>query len=190
MLEQGNQLDAFVESSIEVLAGNGDRDRVESGNDEQSLVNALSPPRRPGTNNRSGADARNGNNDTFMQGPQQQNVRSRAQANGVRREVGMADNRRAGGRGGRRRLVRRSDNRTLRDMPDVLAYDSEELVVDGYVQSPESLYNEDSEDEEEDSASDASDLDSSPEVVRHRYQVNRANVHEVGRRMRHEMEEE
>ena len=76
-------------------------------------------------------------------------------------------------------------------MPDVLAYDSEELVVGGYAQSPESDYNEDSiEDEEEDSASDASDLESSPEVVRHRFQVNRANVHEVGSRQRQALEDE
>ena len=45
VLEQGNQLDAFVESSID-LPADGGRERVESGYDDQSLVNALSPPRR------------------------------------------------------------------------------------------------------------------------------------------------
>ena len=56
VLEQGNQLDAFVESSIEVLNGGAwqnDRDRQgESGYVEQSLVNALSQsPQRPQNNN-------------------------------------------------------------------------------------------------------------------------------------------
>ena len=47
MLEQGNnQLDALAESSIEDMNGG----RGESGYiEEQSLVNALSPPRRPGS---------------------------------------------------------------------------------------------------------------------------------------------
>ena len=45
VLEHGNhQLDALAESSIEDLNGG----RIESGYiEEQSLVNALSPPRRP-----------------------------------------------------------------------------------------------------------------------------------------------
>lgn len=71
VLEQGNQLDAFVESSIEVL-GNGERERLESGYEDQSLVNALSPPRR------AGASVRNGD----FSAPASQNVRSRAQASG------------------------------------------------------------------------------------------------------------
>ena len=64
--------------------------------------------------------------------------------------------------GGGRRLVRRAD-RMLRDMPDVDGYDSEELMVDAYGNSPQSLYN-DEESDDEDSASDASDLDDSPEI--------------------------
>ena len=40
-------MDAFVESSID-LPADGGRERVESGYDDQSLVNALSPPRRSG----------------------------------------------------------------------------------------------------------------------------------------------
>ena len=60
----------------------------------------------------------------------------------------------------------------MRDNPVVNGYDdSEELVVDAYrmgaAGSPQSLYHEESEDEE--SASDASDLESSPEVVRQRF---------------------
>ena len=63
-------------------------------------------------------------------------------------------------------------------MPDFPG-DSEELVVDaGYAHSPQSLYHGESEDDDEDSASDASDLDDSPEVVRQRFQVRRANVHD------------
>lgn len=72
--------------------------------------------------------------------------------------------------------MRRSD-RTLRDMPEMNGYDSDELLVDGYHQSPQSLYHDGSH-SDEDSASDASDLESSPEVVRQRFQVRRANVHE------------
>ena len=70
MLEQGNQLDAFVESSIEVIGNGIDRDRVESGYDDQSLVNALSPPRRATGTNRSGNGAAgmtgSMSTDTFM----------------------------------------------------------------------------------------------------------------------------
>lgn len=78
VLEQGNQLDAFVESSIDLLPDGG-RERVESGYDEQSLVNALSPPRR---------SAQRGNPADY-QSPSSQNVRSRAQASaGPRRSVG------------------------------------------------------------------------------------------------------
>jgi hypothetical protein len=62
-------------------------------------------------------------------------------------------------------------------MPDVPGFDSEEVIVDGYVQSPQSLYHGDSQDDE-DSASDASDVESSPEVVRPRFDVRRANVHD------------
>ena len=69
--------------------------------------------------------------------------------------------------GGGRRLVRRAD-RMLRDLPDVNGYDSEELMVDAYGNSPQSLYN-DEESDDEDSASDASDLDDSPEIQRHRF---------------------
>lgn len=102
-------------------------------------------------------------------------MRSRAQASGGhRRSVGQPNDvingagGPAGGRqGGRRRLNRRSD-RALRDNPVVNGFDeSEELVVGGFqvvAGSPQSLYDEESEDEE--SASDASDLESSPEVVR------------------------
>ena len=75
-------------------------------------------------------------------------MRQRAQASGQRRSVGVIGSN--GEVRGRRRLLRRSD-RTLRDMPDVLGYDSDELVVDGYVHSPQSLYHEDSEDDDEDS---------------------------------------
>ena len=50
VLEQGNQLDAFIESSIELLNNGMVNDRLESGYEDQSLVNALSPPRRVGTN--------------------------------------------------------------------------------------------------------------------------------------------
>ena len=47
--------------------------------------------------------------------------------------------------------------------------ESEELVVGGFhdhAMSPQSLYHEDESHSDEDSASDASDLESSPEVVR------------------------
>ena len=50
--------------------------------------------------------------------------------------------------------------------------ETEELVVDGYQVrggSPQSLYNEDESEGDEDSASDASDIDSSPEVARQRF---------------------
>ena len=82
---------------------------------------------------------------------------------------------------GRRRLVRRSD-RALRDNPVINGFDeTEELVVDGYQVSggsnPQSLYHEESEGDE-DSASDASDIDSSPEVARQRFQVRRTNIHD------------
>ena len=50
VLEQGNQLDAFIESSIELLNNGMVNDRLESGYEDQSLVNALSPPRRAGAN--------------------------------------------------------------------------------------------------------------------------------------------
>lgn len=69
---------------------------------------------------------------------------------------------------GRRRLVRRSD-RALRDNPGVNGYDeSEELVVGGHhdTRSPQSLYHDENSHSDDDSASDASDLESSPEVVR------------------------
>ena len=52
----------------------------------------------------------------------------------------------------------------LRDMPDVDGYDSDELMVDAYGNSPQSLYNDEESDDDEDSASDASDLDDSPEI--------------------------
>ena len=57
VLEQGNQLDTFVESSIEVLNGgatwqNDNQRQGESQYVEQSLVNALSQsPQRPQVNN-------------------------------------------------------------------------------------------------------------------------------------------
>lgn len=82
---------------------------------------------------------------------------------------------------GRRRLVRRSD-RALRDNPVINGFDeTEELVVDGYQVSggsPQSLYHEDESEGDEDSASDASDIDSSPEVARQRFQVRRTNIHD------------
>ena len=172
MLEQGNQLDAFVESSID--PGEGGRERAESGYDEQSLVNALSPPQR-----RSGQSGGRTGMATFEgQSPASLNMRSRAQASGgPRRSVGQPNDvingagGASGARQGRRRIIRRSD-RALRDNPVVNGYDdSEELVVDAYrmgaAGSPQSLYHEESEDDE--SASDASDLDSSPDVVRQRF---------------------
>ena len=64
-------------------------------------------------------------------------------------------------------------------MPAVNGYDSDELMEDGYVQSPASSYSESgSLDEDEESASEASDLESSPEVVRQRFQVRRTNIHD------------
>ena len=61
-------------------------------------------------------------------------------------------------------------------MPEINGYDSDELMVDERLgQSPQSLYDDVS---DEDSASDASDLESSPEVARQRFQVRRANVHD------------
>ena len=72
--------------------------------------------------------------------------------------------------------------------------ETEELVVDGYHVSggsPQSLYNDDeSEDGDEDSASDASDIDSSPEVARQRFQVRRTNVHDQQFSRQQEIEEE
>ena len=55
-------------------------------------------------------------------------------------------------------------------MPEVNDYDSanEMMVDDRLIQSPQSLY-DDASVEDEDSASDASDLESSPEVVRQRF---------------------
>lgn len=76
MLEVGNQLDAFGESSIEDM----NYGRVESHyNEEQSLVNALSPARRAG---RAAVD---------FSTPASQNMRMRAQdaATGQRRAVGV-----------------------------------------------------------------------------------------------------
>ena len=132
-------------------------------------MNALSPSRR------TGGSLRNQNPGTGdFQSPASQNVRSRAQASGQRRAVGVTGAQQEGRAGGRR-LVRRSD-RTLRDMPEINGYDSDELMVDERLgQSPQSLYDDVS---DEDSASDASDLESSPEVARQRFQVRRANVHD------------
>ena len=126
-------------------------------------------------------------------------MRSRAQASaGPRRSVGRSNNEQNRGarqpNNGRRRLVRRSD-RALRDNPVINGFDeTEELVVDGYHVSggsPQSLYNDDeSEDGDEDSASDASDIDSSPEVARQRFQVRRTNVHDQQFSRQQEIEEE
>lgn len=63
-------------------------------------------------------------------------------------------------------------------MPEMDGLDSDDMMEDGYIESPASSYAEQSLDEDEDSASDASDLESSPEVVRRRYRVSRANMHD------------
>lgn len=74
----------------------------------------------------------------------------------------------------RRRLVRRSD-RVLRDLPDVDGYESDEYIQNGYDQSMDERYSD--EDEEEDSASEASDIEeSSPE--RRTFTVYRQNIHD------------
>ena len=57
-------------------------------------------------------------------------MRSRAQASGQRRAVGVTGAQQEGRAGGRR-LVRRSD-RTLRDMPEINGYDSDELMCPWY----------------------------------------------------------
>lgn len=68
-------------------------------------------------------------------------------------------------------------------MPVINGYESDELMVDGYVQSGSASYSENSLVGEE-SASDASDLESSPEVIRQRFTVRRENIHEQQRQQR------
>ena len=65
------------------------------------------------------------------------------------------------------------------------------MIIDGYVQSPQSLYNEDeSDDEDEESASEASEIEDTPDRIRSRFQVRRENIHEQQRQHQAEVEAE
>jgi len=130
----------------------------------------------------------NGNRGDYQSSNSQNVIRSRARASaGPRRSVGTQNHARQSGNG-RRRLVRRSD-RALRDNPVVNGHDDSEDFA--FRASPQSLYQDESEDDnDEDSASDASDLDSSPEVARQRFQVRRTNMHEQQIARHQHMEEE
>ena len=69
----------------------------------------------------------------------------------------------------------------MRDLPEIDGYESDQMIVDGYVASPQSLYHEEESDEDMDSASEASEIDDTPDRPRHRFHVRRENIHEQQR---------